>query len=819
MTEQPARDSRHLPLSLPGWMQRHLPSNVRATAAAIKDGSVRLTLHFPNETTVPLTMKLTGQQPPRPAFVIQFRSEGSAPENTRVLACHSLHASLRGNARRVVPWLRHVERLHCMSTRVDDVSIAPTAPRLRHIWTTLRICQLIENGKNTEARLALESLSAKVDDDWLLPVLSHLDFAVGVPLSAIARTAVSADDSPKAVGTLTRGFVAGLTGDRTDAVSAAVQLTEMALEDSKQPEFNVLRLAARLAELSNDAETALRCQEHVLQRLGHLADVLSALRHLQALEKWTELIDRIRGLLEQKKDSFPELLEFGRLCETAGDYELAAEVYRRCLEPGPAESNVQLRTEARISLARLALWKLELNEALSHLNGLETHSPPASALRLRAIAAFFEKGPGQTLAILDEAAKTSRDESRDGEHLLWRGEALLALGKVEEALKAASSSLAASHSLASRLLKERILTRQRLDAEPLIRKQRGWFSSTFKKLKPREIDVTLRELLDGQLPPKTLTKIDAHLPSRLRTLEKLTRKQGTNRGSHPTCLRRLPGGGVKLVKQENRQDSRQAAAALLARLRTESPAMVLERFEQLREQFPTSPYPYTYRGELRLWLGDAQGAYQDFESALNLEPARWAFIGMAASLSREDPTEANRLFDEGIALFGNLDSATTHVYRGEMRREQGDLSGALADLELAVAQRPSRVAARLNLALTYAALNREADAEHEIRRAFTGVPGFLFLAAQSLGRPAPTSFDIGSTQLFIERALELMRGNRSSWLYSMVDDAGTFRVLPASLDYVQLARHSLWLTHAAVMKKLDEELLADLALDDSAQQA
>jgi len=101
------------------------------------------------------------------------------------------------------------------------------------------------------------------------------------------------------------------------------------------------------------------------------------------------------------------------------------------------------------------------------------------------------------------------------------------------------------------------------------------------------------------------------------------------------------------------------------------------------------------------------------------------------------------------------------------------------------------VGARMNLALTLAALGRHAEANDELRRAIALSPGIFQLAAEALSRPLPTKLDVDAVRPFIECALELMRGNRSSWMHTAFDKDGRFRVLPMATGWQALARREL----------------------------
>lgn len=275
-------------------------------------------------------------------------------------------------------------------------------------------------------------------------------------------------------------------------------------------------------------------------------------------------------------------------------------------------------------------------------------------------------------------------------------------------------------------------------------------------------------------------------------LEDISRSLGGSRARPPIRLVRTETRESKLERWDIAPNAREAAARVQDRLRLEAPSEVFHEFDLLAERFPKSPFPFTYRGEVHLWLGDYAAGFAAFEEALRRRPTRWAYIGMAAGhMLLGEARKASELTEEGIRRFGHLVGATTHVYRGELRRRQGDLKAAIEDLEIALRERPTRIAARMNLALAYAGLGMGNRADAELRRAVQEGPGIFWIALDALGMEVPRELDMTMAEPIIEKALELMRGNRSSWLYSIFDAEGRFRVVPRAEAYRELARKAL----------------------------
>lgn len=812
----PRKHAAPVPLALPNWLRRGLPPEITATATSVGEGRIWLVLSFPDRGNITCELQSSVQSPLRRGFTVGIRNEGSGSPEQETIARRTLETRLQHDAKRVVSWMQHARRLSLLANGADDPSLAPAQPRLRKVWSVLRLLDAMESGREDEARAALDVLEQVNADVFLSPHLSLLRFASADALSGMALAARSTLDDD-IVGVVIQGIRAGLVGDSDGVRTAGARLAAQARRNESEADGRLLIVAGTLMEKANDFEAAWTYRKEGACATGRPGDIISSWRLLLLLNQQEAFQEHVRNLLRTSRGFLREGCHIGSLCETFGDYELATEAYRRCLESEEPNDSGPAQTESRLALARLAVWRWDAREAMEHLDALGTGEKSVAAARLRAIVAFIEGTPERTLSILDEVEATSPSSAHDAEHQLWRAEALVALGRFNEAVRAGLYSHHIGHGFAQHLIHPLIAARRSLEStfSGLTRMADGLSSKLFRQDSTPMLDV-LCEMLSGVVAPEVLVRLSGDLRLRLRTLEKLKNEMGGNRGARPTRLVTRPGERTRMVNWDVRPDARQAAVSLLSRLTVEDPATLLSEFRALGERFPRSPFPYTYQGELRLWLGDYSGAVESFNEALRRKSTRWAYIGLAAaSLYQGDLGRANGFFRAGAIRFKKRAAATTYVYRGEMRRLRGDFKGALADLELAVSQRPSRVAARMNLGLTYAALHRPRDAQRELRRAFGEVPGFFFLAAKSLGREMPLAFDIASTKPVVERALELMKGNRSSFLYSLVDDAGTLRVLPLALHFTDVAKRNLWMSEQALLGKLDAEAGRGLVVDGS----
>jgi hypothetical protein len=126
-----------------------------------------------------------------------------------------------------------------------------------------------------------------------------------------------------------------------------------------------------------------------------------------------------------------------------------------------------------------------------------------------------------------------------------------------------------------------------------------------------------------------------------------------------------------------------------------------------------------------------------------------------------------------------------------LRRRTGDLDGAVEDLSAALATKPTRVGARIELCLALRAAGRRVEAtEHAAALARDAAPA-LVDAAEALGisfRREPARL-VGDDVL--EEVLRAMRGNRSSAVVTWVDRAGAVRVLEPPDVLQEQARRAL----------------------------
>lgn len=194
-------------------------------------------------------------------------------------------------------------------------------------------------------------------------------------------------------------------------------------------------------------------------------------------------------------------------------------------------------------------------------------------------------------------------------------------------------------------------------------------------------------------------------------------------------------------------------------------ACTAERLTAELARIGDHPIARCYAAEMDLWAGNYETARREFEAILAAAPrTTWAWIGLGASqVLLGDPTTGLNTLDEGVRVMG-WRGATLPVYRGEALLRIGRLDEAAEELAEACTVHPSRVSAWTLRLVTAAARGRGDEQEQWFDHLERMAPALLADAARDAGIEAwwpgrPST----ATQLSLaERALSLMRGNRSS---------------------------------------------------------
>ena len=269
----------------------------------------------------------------------------------------------------------------------------------------------------------------------------------------------------------------------------------------------------------------------------------------------------------------------------------------------------------------------------------------------------------------------------------------------------------------------------------------------------REIASEYESLVDGREPkPRTIGELE-HVDTLLScfqldpsdsmfVLEELIERFAGNRSPFVTTVE-----AGDIVLHTLPLDPRHLGAVIQEVLWTRGPAAVRRLYRQEAARVAEHPLYRIYEGELELWMGEYEAAAEIFRDILEYDASvKWAWIGLGACHlfeGRFDPAQAT--WREGAERSGQP-GPTLYAYRGECYRRQGQADSARADLEHALEQRPSRLSAKINLALLNAA------------------PGDLDAVVEECERRAPSLMAElpGDAAERLEQVLLAMRGNRSS---------------------------------------------------------
>lgn len=465
--------------------------------------------------------------------------------------------------------------------------------------------------------------------------------------------------------------------------------------------------------------------------------------------------DRASEHVEQAlatSSALPLRLEAGRIMRRIGRFARARTIFRDALVDAPGEPF------ALASLAELALWSGEHEEAAAYARALEASCPSAPARRVLGACAHLEG---------DRRGARSRFESalaidpRDSEAHAFLAEIALRDGRFEDAHAHLSSAVAAGSGdvLAASVLRLRINAEERT---------KGPFRPApvlAEPLRPclRVLCPELAHVLGGDDAQGWRDVLDLAL----------ARMHG-NRSTTPTYL-----ADRELRPVPRIADPRRESRLVLNRIRIDAPEGLLRELDALAERFTWSGLPLAHKGELLLWLGRIDEAERALRGAIaTLTHTRWAYIGLAAAaLVRRAPKEALRVLAQGVRVMNDTTGPAVYVHRAEALLQLGRLEEAEHDLARARVANPNRLAtviltARLQLARGDRARVRETFAE--IRRR---APGLCADALRELD-VRPLALEDASIEVWteiIEHVLHMLRGCRSSSWTTYVTREGRMR--------------------------------------------
>ncbi len=369
--------------------------------------------------------------------------------------------------------------------------------------------------------------------------------------------------------------------------------------------------------------------------------------------------------------------------------------------------------------------------------------------------------------------------------MLHRARALIHLERLEEA-RDALAALGDGESFARRVL------------VALVQLRSGHHWPTFRVWCDRlsSSETHLNGLLANELPAllgrAAIDRAFASPEALAACLEGLLDRLAGNLGPSPTFAEVAPGGDRRFVRLALPPTTRAESVAALHALPHVGPAAVEAALTTLLARYPRSVHAHTYRGELYLWLGRYDEAWRALLAARRIEPARWADIGMLAVLVLTGCERAARL----MALraerdFPAIPGSTLPVYRGALRRQSGDLAGAVDDLQAALTAKPTRVGVRIELCLALRAAGERAPAVEHAAQLARDAAALLVDAADALALDWRAEPALLVSDAVLEEALHAMRGNRSSAIVTWIDRGGALRILERRVTLQEDARRAL----------------------------
>ncbi len=484
-----------------------------------------------------------------------------------------------------------------------------------------------------------------------------------------------------------------------------------------------------------------------------------------------------------------------------GDFAGGLAAWREALEGAPSPRLLErarptlLRVEGRgprdgappaptppaepASAAWACAWAGDLAEARRLA---EAEAPPGvDALGVLGAVHVLEGRPAEGIALLDRALALGGGQ----ELVLHRTRALVHLGRLDEARRALTA-LVDGESFARRVL----------NALVSVRAGQFWPSFRIWRRRVAASEVHLNGLFANELPAVVgRAALDCAFasPAQLGALlEGVLGRMAGNLGLAPTFAEVAPGGGRRFVRLALPPTTRAEAVDALYALRQLGAAGAEAALDAVVRRHPHSVHARCYRGELYLWLGRYQDAWREFLATHRIEPARWADVGMLAVLVLTGRLRRARL----MALYAEhhfsfIPGGTLPVYRGALLRRTGDLAAAVTDLDAALAVKPTRVGARIELCLALRSAGRRPEATDHAAELVRSAAPLLVDAAEARRldwrrEPALLAGDDVLTE-----ALRAMRGNRSSALVTWVDAAGALRVLEPREPLREEARRTL----------------------------
>ena len=632
----------------------------------------------------------------------------------------------------------------------------------------------VADGRMARARATLDAASTADAPTAHRLAAARLRALVGDYHAALEGLTALARERPEAArhAHVARARLAEALGWSPEARQAYEAVLALAPDDTA-----VRRRLIRLLANARDHDAALALMA------DHVGDIDLRLKMVElalGAGSLTAARTELRGLAGLPAGR-PERRRIALLAMRSGELAMARATVTALLDEVPGDP------VARWLAGRMALWAGKAQETLTIAEALLDETPGwPPALTLRGAARLLDALPSPTavepaarglqeaIEDLDAALEAA---PHDGEARIWRGQALAAQGRSEEAIAALDPGVVqlGGFVLAARILRYLLEVRLEPDAlhpsrtERVARRLRGLTRRARGDRPGGHLDELARGLEALGLPGARVTASGVTRADAEDVLGTALRRLGGNRTAYPTRL--APEAPEGLARLELPPTSRAASRWALELIRVRPYADALAAFDGVMAAFPDSPMPLLHRGELHLWMGQYEAALADFQASTEVAQfTRWAFIGpMAALLMMGRPEEAMRIGEKGLHHMRGA-GPSHHVYYGEALRAAGRLAEGREPLEQTVAANPTRLGARVSLAVVLLELGHDARGLSVLRTLAELAPGLVSDAATLAGLPGGTALGgPGTAPLRAEQglavaraALGMLRGNRSS---------------------------------------------------------
>ncbi len=511
-----------------------------------------------------------------------------------------------------------------------------------------------------------------------------------------------------------------------------------------------LRMAYQLKNRRREQDALSHCEEALRLDPASSSAHLMRARLVYEMGLWERSLKAIKKAIATDPDSAPILMCAAELLEEMGEYGAAVRHLRKVVRMSPRSLG------AAVKMGRLELWHGRFRQArLCAQRALALDPSHGPAYIIRGAAAVLEGRYPKALADLDRAIELNPNEP---EAYVWRGELHRlkrrlgpALADLDRALKDFPYHLGAFINIA-------IINR--LMNKPVSPERRQYIASCV----PKEIVVLRTGRQPVPLPKKGLMRALASMKG--------------NR-SHKQTFLWGKGGRARLVDHIH-YFPRNLLVDLQSKIRFGDADSVLEEFSWRLAQAPEEAYLYSHRAEVYLWVGRYADALSDFSRARSLNDALlWPKVGTAAvHLMQGQYAQALKLIQYAAKKGGT--NSIISLWYGEIHRRMGDPAKALRTFDKIKEIPPFRPALWLNRALAMSTLGDREGPREILLALLRHLPEFMSDILHASGLSAQESKDWRSdavVQRLLEKGLEMMRGNRSRWMYTYYDDRDRLKIM------------------------------------------